>query len=269
MTLKVVEDFLREVNFYDFLVYLSLPILISIIQVSDYLFGISNYFVLNINDPSLWQFFTSSYTHLSLTHFFSNLSSYLIIGLILLVISNKINKKKVVFILFLVISLILPFIISLFHFFFNPFNVEIMAGSSGLICAYLGLIPLFWGYLFLKSKRNLFKLIISLYFYVLFVFILRYYNILVSLFFLSISLMIMIYFDFKEFNFKKINDLNYFKKTLFLFPIFFFIISIHFYVFPNNLVIDNAIIEYFSHFIGITFGQSLSFIYLLFKRSFS
>ena len=263
MILKEVKDLFKEIRISDIFIYFSLPIIITIIQLFDYLFNISEMLVLNIRSPLIWQFLTSSYTHLSLIHFFNNLNSYLIIGLVLLIISSKINKKKELFVLFLIISFILPFIISLFHFLINPFNVEIMAGSSGLVSAYLGLIPLFWSFLFFKSNENIIKFVLSCFFYVLFAFFFSYYNKIISLFFLLVSLIMLVYINFKEIDFNNFNKLNYLDKTFFLFPVIFFFLSIHIYVFPSELLMNGAIIEYFSHLIGISIGLILSLIYLL------
>ncbi len=257
-----IKSLFKGIKLKDFLFFLSVPILISIIHLFDYFFNISNYLVLNINNPSFWQFFTSSFVHLSSSHFFNNLNSILIIGVILLIISTKIDKNKEFLKFFFLITLILPFLISFFHVIFNPFNVEIMAGSSGLLSAYLGLIPLFWGRLFLKSNKNMYKLILSMLFYVLFVFVFRYHSVRFSLFFLLMFFIFLIYLNFNEIDFKKYNSLKYLYKMLFLFPILFFLISIHVYVFPLDLIIDGNIVEYFSHFIGILLGIIISLISL-------
>ncbi len=210
-----------------------------------------------IYNPKWWQFFTHVFIHKNLSHLWNNLQSYFIFGIIIFIFANKIKEKRSLFLLFLLALISLPLISSTIEILIYPKflpMIKTSQGSSGLVSAILGFLPMFWIYYFSKKqKTNL----ISMHFlyltssYVVLLFAIIYYQIHKNIFIPLIPLsFILIFSFFYRKNFKQIlkgiikesKENIIFNFLLILIPVFFMIAPV--LLFPVKIVQGNSLVDF-------------------------
>ena len=123
----------------------------------------SNYFLsLQVKNPAIWQYFTSSFVHQNEIHLLGNMFVFVIAALFQIYIAEKSGRSRMFFKSLAVIILLIPIIDSLFQKFVLTAilpNYQASMGFSGVAAATLGLIPFtIFSYLYSKGlSRNFSK----------------------------------------------------------------------------------------------------------------
>ena len=291
---KLNKDFLKKITFKnikaDFfglfsgitikevLLFLVFPISIILLMLLPE--NIKGMLSFNIDDASWWQFITHAFIHHDFNHLWDNLNGFLIFGIILFIFSNKAGDKRNLALLFFFTLVSLPLISSVIEISIYPtfmHMIKTSQGSSGLVSAILGFLPMLWiFYLSKRQKHNLLTLnffnLCGLYVALLFVFI--YYPIHKNISYILVVVAFTVLIAFlnrKHFKLmlkgvleeSKDNIIFYF--LMILIPLFFMIAPL--LLFPVKLVQGNSLVDFFMHYIGLIYGLIISFIFLKWKLS--
>lgn len=273
-------DLIKGITLKEVLIFLAFPIFISILMLLPSIIRESLSF--KIYDYSWWQFITNAFIHKDMSHLWHNLQGYFIFGFVLLIFANKIEDKKNLFLLFLFTLISLPIISSIIEILIYPLfmpMIKTSQGSSGLVSAILGFLPMLWIYHFSKKQKN--NLINMNFFnlstlYVALLFVIIYYPIHKNMFFILFVLSCIIFFGYlyrKNFNpllkgiFEESKDNVIFYFLTILLPIFFMVAPL--LLFPVKIVQGNSMVDFFMHYIGLIYGIILSFLFFKFKFSHS
>jgi len=268
------------ISLKDILIFFAFPVFITLLMFLPSIIRESLSF--KIYDYSWWQFITNAFIHKDLSHLWHNLQGYFIFGLILLIFANRTGDKKNLLWLFLFTLISLPIISSIIEVLIYPVfmpMIKTSQGSSGLVSAILGFLPMLWIYHFSKKQKN--NLININFFnlstlYVALLFVIIYYPIHKNIFFILLVLACILFFGYLyRKNFKpllkgifeesKDNLIFYFLRILL--PIFFMVAPL--LLFPVKIVQGNSMVDFFMHYIGLIYGIILSFLFFKFKFSHS
>ena len=209
---------------------------------------------LNIYNPKWWQFITHSFVHLNMTHLLSNIIFYIIIASIIIILNIDIIK------IFITTIISLPIINSIIIIFTYPIffqTIKTSQGSSGIISAMIGFLPMIWAYkISKKHNKNIMNtnlVAITILYIALvmsFTYIRGYITILVAIAFI-LSLI-----PYR-------NNLKYMKQDIT--PLTFFIIIP--LLFPLKIIHNNIMIESFIHYTSIIYGTIISYVFLKIKTN--
>jgi membrane associated rhomboid family serine protease len=269
-------ELIKDISLKDIIVFLVFPIFITFLMFLPSI--IREFLSFHIYNPKWWQFFTHAFIHKDLGHLWHNLQGYFIFGVILLIFASRIKNKKDLFILFLFTLISLPIISSIIEILIYPIfmpMIKTSQGSSGIVSAILGFLPMLWIYHFSKKQRtNLINInffnISTLYVALLFVII--YYPIHKNILFILLLIGFILFFSFlyrKNFKpilkgvFKESKDNVIFYFLTILLPVFFMIAPL--LLFPVKIVQGNSLVDFFMHYIGLLYGIIISFIFLKLK----
>jgi len=275
---KDFNELIKGISFKEILIFLAFPIFISLLMLLPSIFRESLSF--KIYDHSWWQFITHAFIHKDFSHLWHNLQGYFIFGFILFVFANRLKEKKNLFLLFLFTLISLPIISSIIEILIYPIFMPIIKtsqGSSGLVSAILGFLPMLWIYHFSRKQKanlinmNFFNLSIL---YVAFLFVIIYYPIHKNIqFILRVSLFIILFCFLYRKNFKplvkgifeesKDNVVFYFLSVLL--PVFFMVAPL--LLFPTKIIQENSMVDFFMHYIGLLYGIIVSFLFFRFIYS--
>lgn len=276
---KDFNEVIKGISFKEIIVFLAFPIFILLIMSLPSIFRESLLF--EIYDPSWWQFITHAFIHENFNHLCHNLQGYFIFGFVLFVFANRIKEKKNLFLLFLFTLLSLPIISSIIEILIYPIflnNIRTSQGSSGLVSAMVGFLPVLWIYYFSKKQKT--KLINIDFFtvsilYVVFLFGIIYYQIHKNFLSILLVLLLMILFCFRyRKNFKLVfkgiseesKDNVIFYFLLVLLPVLFMVAPL--LLFPTEIIQeDSMMVDFLMHFIGLLYGIVVSFIFFIFISS--
>ena len=269
---------IKGISLKDILIFFGFPVFITLLMLLPSLIRESLSF--KIYDYFWWQFITNAFIHKDLIHLWHNLQGYFIFGLILLIFANRTGDKKNLFWLFLFTLISLPIISSIIEVLIYPVfmpMIKTSQGSSGLVSAILGFLPMLWIYHFSKKQKN--NLISMNFFnlstlYVSLLFAIIYYPIHKNIFFILLVLACVLFFVYLyRKNFKPLlkeifeeskNNVIFCFLTILL-PLFFMVAPL--LLFPVKIVQGNSMVDFFMHYIGLIYGIILSFLFFKFKFS--
>lgn len=271
-------DLLRGITLKEIFLFSLFPILIAFLMFLPE--NIRRILSFNIYSASWWQFVSHAFIHHDFNHLWNNLKGYLIFGIILFIFSNKGGNKKDLSLLFLLTLISLPIISSVIEILLYPTfmpMIKTSQGSSGLVSAILGFLPMLW--IFYLSKKQKINLITLNFFnlcglYVALLFVSIYYPIHKNILYILIVAASIIFIGFlNRKNFKpmfngileesKNNIIFYF--LLILIPLFFMVAPL--LLFPVKIVQGNSLVDFFMHYIGLIYGLIISFIFLKWRFS--
>ena len=267
---------IMNISFRDVVIFLTFPIFITFLMF----LPVTSRELLSfhIYNVKIWQYFTHAFIHKNSSHLGHNLYAYFLFGIPLFIFANKIKEKKNLFLLFLFTLLTLPLISSILEILIYPRflpMIKTSQGSSGIISAMIGFLPMFWiYYLSKKQKTDLmnssFVALSSL--WVLLLFAIIYYPIHKNLFFILLIAILILFSSFLyRKNFKLIlrgildeskdNVIFYFLTTLL--PAFFMLAPL--LLFPSKIIQGDSLVDFFMHYISLFYGISISFVFLKWK----
>lgn len=252
----------KKLEIKDIWIYFILPIVTFI------LFLLPKYvqdnLAMNLKNPKVWQFITSAYVHKDFSHFFGNISLYIISILLLIFLAKKSNLLKRLERLMIITLILLPVLSSLLSYYYPIFNLQTERGASGLVSAVLGFIPALWFAVTHPKMRTklyygiilplLFVLYLSLSFTYTYIPKWKYYSLILIIIFLISFILLFIKNQMK---FVKNNFGIYFISIISI-SIFF---SIPITLFPKTYIINSTLTNFITHYIGIMFGVGISFIF--------
>jgi len=269
-------EFVRGITLKDVFISLLFPIIITALMFLPS--NIKELLSLHIHNPKWWQFFTHAFIHECFDHLWHNLQGYFIFGIVIFIFANKIKEKKNLFLLFLFILISLPLINSTIETLIYPIflpTLKISQGSSGIISAILGFLPMFWiYYLSIKQKVelinvNFFNIAIS---YMGLLFAIVYYPIHKSMLAILLISSVIVFFSFlyrKNFKLifkgviKELKDNVIFYSLTILSPILFMVAPL--LLFPVRIIQEDSLVNFFTHCIGLLYGVIVSFTFLKFR----
>jgi len=255
----------------DIFILLLLPIIATIIELlpSDFQYVLR----LNVQNPSWWQFLTSAFTHQYFQHYFNNISLFLLLAFVQLVIASKMDVKKRYFYLLGITFFLLPILSSAYDVLYSAklfTNMQTICGSSGIVSALLGFLPIMWMGYFSKSYGrkmvNLKLMLISMFYIGLLMLITYAFSTsIVQITIFSAAIVIFTYLYRKDLRYalKGINEAL--RKNLILYyilitmPIFF--IGTPLILFPITLQQGGSGVDVIVHYIGAIFGCLLSYMF--------
>ncbi len=150
---KDFKELFKGITQKEIILFFAFPIFISLLMLLPSIFRESLSF--KIYDYSWWQFITHAFIHKDFNHLRNNLQGYLIFGAILFIFANRFKEKKNQFLVFLFTLISLPIISSIIEILIYPIFMPIKTsqGSSGLVSAILGFLPVLWIYHFSKKQK--------------------------------------------------------------------------------------------------------------------
>jgi membrane associated rhomboid family serine protease len=246
---------------------LLLPIIATIIELLPADF--QSVLRLNVQNNYWWQFLTSAFTHQNFEHYYGNMVSFLIVAIIELLIVSKMNMKKRYFYLLSATYIMFPILSSAYQMYLFP-NMQASCGSSGIVAAMIGFMPmLLMGY-FSKERGvkmvNRSLLLMST-FYVGITFSVTYaFNNIAQISILSILIIILAYNYRNNFRYaiKGIGDAlrrNFFLYLLLSLSAILFI-SVPLLLFPLVIQLENGSgVNVIVHYTGVVFGIYLSYLF--------
>jgi hypothetical protein len=136
----------------DLLLFLLFPAVITLIEVLCTLSPtLRDSLQLHYTGDLWWQFITGAYVHGSFSHYAGNLSMYLFLGAVALVLAAEMRDTRLLFLPFGIMALVIPIMDAAFKIFLYPTVVPALflrmgtaSGSSGIVAGLLGLVPLLW-----------------------------------------------------------------------------------------------------------------------------
>lgn len=237
---------------------------------------------LNIKEPSWWQYITNAFVHNNWAHYAGNIFVYFVYVTLILLIANLGNIKKEFYKLFSFIIISLPIVSSFIQVIAYPIilywlpNLKYSAGSSGIISALSGFLPLFW-IIYVKNKNPELKVNIDfmLFFmiYIVLVFAFKYSQIPSLILFLLTMLGFLFLTNWRVFKIsfseilKEIKE-NPFKAWIIIMIPLFFILIPHI-IFPSvkHLFNNGSFTDIGLHYVGIIYGLIVSgFYFILIKK---
>jgi len=229
---------------------------------------------LSYNNISLLSLLSSSFIHASWQHYLGNMSLFMIVTIFQLILISYIYKAKDYFQLLLLTIITTPIIISIVQILFYPiisFSLETSCGASGIVSAVVGFVPaLLIYYVSNKIKKNLFdgNLFIIIISYIALSFSFSYFTYHKSIIILLVPFLPMIYYSYR-YKENIISIIRYFisyrmgnmfvnHSLLVLLLIF---VTMAQFIFPVKLMIQDGIIDFFAHYIGVLYGFNIGYIY--------
>jgi hypothetical protein len=98
-----------------------------------------------------WQFITCAFVHSGSGHYLNNVTSYLLLGAVALVLAAGLRNTRLFFVPFGIMAVAIPLLDAAFKVFLFPSiapaffaRLGTASGSSGIIAGLLGLLPLLW-----------------------------------------------------------------------------------------------------------------------------
>lgn len=268
------KEVISNISQKDVLILSILPIILTSLMFLPS--NVSNSLKLNLDNPQWWQFFTSSFVHQGFSHYWNNLSLFLMVVFLQIIIISKMKEKKRYFYLSTFTILSLPIISSIFQILLlptiNPY-AKISAGFSGIVAAFIIFTPILWAeYISRSIKKNLtdgkFFMIILLYVSTSFLIIYYPYHKLllpIVVFFGLLLIYTVLYRNnmIEIFNgiFNENNIIIYF---LLIFLPLFFIIGLA-GLFPIILINENGLVDIATHYLGLYYGLITSFVFFKIK----
>lgn len=135
-----------EINEKDLFILLFPLILALIFLLTD-----ASRFALDLRDPSLIRMFTSSFVHWDLSHLLGNVIPYYVFILPGWYLAKTSGTEKKLYISFLGILILMPFVTRLMHIYTGPILFEGTAGFSGTVLGFSALTIISF-LIFLKEK---------------------------------------------------------------------------------------------------------------------
>jgi hypothetical protein len=235
---------------------------------------------LDIKSPELWQYLTQSFVHNGWSHLWRNLSSYLLFSIMGLLLANWCKEKIKFFRLFLFVVITFPILSSIIQVLYYPTllswlpNLQYSQGSSGIVSALAGFVPIFWAIYFNKKNAKIdfdvrMFLFLVLYIALLFVCI---YGQSFSYIFLFVAFLLVIFLFSLLSNFKNIlieitneTKTNLLKAFILITSFLFFIVT-PIIIFPSltKMFDGGTFIDFFMHYMGICYGIIVSGSYFIF-----
>jgi len=269
-------ELIKNVTMRQIIAFLLFPIFLMLLMYLPQ--NLRNSLVFHINSPEVWQFFTHAFIHNDWNHLSGNLGAYFVFGALLLVLANKTNRLKRLFLLFVITLVSLPILSSAFTILAYPVfipDLKTSQGSSGLVSAMVGFLPIFWiSYLSEKQKKdlmnwNFFGLAML---YVALMLGIIYYPIHQSILLILTTvsfLLVFAYFYRRYFGaiFKEIQKEKniIFSVLLILLPLLFMISPR--ILFPAKFMTEGGFLDFIIHYFCLIYGISISFIFFKFHES--
>ena len=237
--------------------------------------------MLNLKNPQWWQFFTSAFIHQGWSHLIKNLIGYfLFVFPLFFIIATRTEKKKYYFRFLIFIILTFPLVESIFQFNVYPKifpNLIYSSGISGIVAAFAGLIPSFWFLGVLnkrKSKISKDFALVSLT-YVFLIFSIIYLSVYKTLFIIVIwgTLFVILLFKNKRKIFYLLGLIDIERERnlicevlLLIVPVLFLCAPFLFFPPPSLLNENKALIDFFVHYLEISYGLISSFWFFIFTH---
>lgn len=225
---------------------------------------------LSVSNTQIWQYFTHSFVHNDLTHLQNNIETYFI-AIIFCLIFALLSKNLKIFLILLLLSIVIfPPLWGISKVFFlnDLFPSMYECGSSGVIAALLGMVPVFFILSISKyvGKSLLFQEYFYFFlFYLVFFFQDTYKTMNISPFFMGlyiaflVALFITIFFYLYRIR-QTLDSKNSFILTLFSLILFLLIYTILIsFFFPQQLMSLGCRTAIEIHYIGLVFGLCVSY----------
>ncbi len=254
----------------DVLVLSAFPVLITLVMFLPQ--AMQDAMKLNLRNPSWWQLLTSGFVHNSLSHYFDNLIAFLLLLLLQIIIVYKMNWKKEYFMLLFFTIISFPVVSSIVKLLWYPGIMPIVSvscGSSGIISAMIGFIPVLWvAYISKISGKKLlgfsFFSTVLAYIVLSFAIIYFHYHRDIMLMLVIITMVCVFAFAYRD-NLRHIyraiiRESNIFMLFYLLFLLLFFLAS-PLLTFPLKLVQGNSSVDFFAHYLGFIYGFFISFVF--------
>lgn len=147
-----IAAFRETITLRDILLFLLFPAIITLIEILCTLAPpLRDALQLHYTGYHSWQFITGAYVHGSFSHYAGNLTSYLFLGAVALVLAAEMRDTRLLFVPFGIMALVIPLMDSTFKIFLFPTIIPALflrmgtaSGSSGIVSGLLGLLPLLW-----------------------------------------------------------------------------------------------------------------------------
>jgi len=123
-----------EINEKDLLILLFPLILTLIFLLTD-----ASRFALDLRDPNLLRMFTSSFVHWDLSHLLGNVIPYYVFVLPAWYLAKSSETERKLYISFLGILILMPFVTGLMHIYTGPILFKSTAGFSGTVLGFSAL----------------------------------------------------------------------------------------------------------------------------------
>lgn len=266
------DGFFKEVwdgiRVSDVIQILSVPVVLSLVFLLPE--SLQNGLVLEYENPTVFNLWSSAFVHEGFSHFTNNLGSYFVLIIPIYLLFILAEERKLFQYTFFSFLSVLPFVISLANLIL--FETGTGTGFSGIGSAFFGLLPIS---LFLFIHNRLSEEIYLSHTVVLFlvsagVTALIYSGVLAATAIFLITILLSIYYGhhigsdelrsvFADLRGSK----GYFE--LVLFSSFLFLIS-PVMLFPQNIAQDGVLVNIFSHYLGLVLGFFLPYLYLMYRQ---
>jgi len=235
---------------------------------------------LDIKSPELWQYLTQSFVHNGWSHLWSNLSLYLLFSIMVLLLANWCKEKIKFFRLFLFVVFTLPILSSIIQVLYYPIllnwlpNLQYSQGSSGIVSALAGFVPIFWAIYFNKKNAKInfdIRMFLFLVLYITLLFVCIYGQSFSYIFSFVAFLLVIFLFSLLS-NFKNIwiemkneTETNLLKAFILSISFLFFIFT-PIIIFPSvtKMFDGGTFTDFLMHYIGICYGIIVSGFYFIF-----
>ena len=271
-------DLIKGIKKRDLFLLIIFPIVITLLMFLPS--GIREILQLNIKNPIWWQYLSQSFVHKNWNHLSSNMFAYFLFSLLGLILANQCKEKKRFFRFFLFLIITLPILSSYIQIKLYPIllswlpNLKYSSGSSGIVSALAGFIPIFWAVYFNKINKKINLDIRTSCFFLAYIALLFVYTYSKSIsptfiivLFLFILLLLSLLLNFKAifFEISKGSVNNILKTFLLIVAILFFIVT-PIIIFPtiDKMFSGGAFVDFFMHYIGIVYGILISSNYFIF-----
>ncbi|MBI2004167.1 rhomboid family intramembrane serine protease [Candidatus Pacearchaeota archaeon] len=275
---KQAKELVKGITKRDILLMAIFPAIIFLIMLLPNV--IRENLQLEIKNPEWWQYLTQSFVHNGWKHFWSNLSSYFLFSIVGLLLANLCGEKKKFFRLFLFAVVTLPILSSIIQVMFYPTllswlpNLQHSQGSSGIVSALAGFVPIFWAIYFNKRNKKInfdvrTPLVLAIYIASLFVYIYsqKFSYILLLIPLLLVIFLILLWSNFRYilFEIAKEIKINLLKAFILITSFLFFIVT-PIIIFPslNKMFDGGTFTDFFMHYVGVYYGIIVSGYYFIF-----
>ena len=265
---KQAKDLIYGICKKDIILIVIFPIILFLIMLLPS--WIRESLQLDIKNPSWWQYLTQSFVHNGWKHFWGNIVLYFLFSFIGLLLSNLCGEKENFFRSFLFVVLPLPILSSIIQVLAYPSwlpNLQHSQGSSGIISALAGFVPIFWAIYFNKKNEKInfdIKTLLILIIYVVLIFTCTYSSkVPYSLPFLIILLILLVlsWPNFKNILFEIVKEFeeNLLKASLLIISFLLFVVT-PMITFPSltRILGDGTFTDFFMHYIGVCYGIIIS-----------
>jgi hypothetical protein len=256
---KGFREIFSNVTKKDLFLIAIFPIILTIILLLPQ--AIQELLRLNIQSPSWWQFFTSSFVHKNYTHYINNLSLFLILMITNFIIILKTDSKNKFYILYFATLIMVPLVSSFVSYNFIP-QLKSTQGSSDIVAAVFGFLPITLIRFFhsLNKKIDNERMFYAVLFYSLLFLLFVYKGF--SFFFIIFLFCYFIYIIVLRKQFVYIGGIYIkFRKKLFQFVLLFatiiFLVGLSL-IFPTNILLDETLVNIGGHYVGFLMGIILA-----------